>query len=224
VGKLGILGVLVVVLGAHYIALRTQVPSQSAIAKPKAKIQHITLSRVQVKQPKVVTPVTPKPPIMIPPKVIEPKPKPKVKLKKKRKKMPKKKRRKIIPKPRPKPLPKPQPVVIPKVQEVITPVAQVDTASLRDAYLAHVREEIRKHLIYPRMAKRMRMQGVVHVGFWIDAQGKVGGITILDTAKKILAKGARKTLKALSLNPIPKALHEEKMDVNIPIEFKLTKG
>jgi protein TonB len=181
----------------------------------------------------IILPPDPEPlPIIKPkPEIIKPKPIPKKR--KKRIKKPKKKLHKKVIKKRPisppilkqkvvevVPQPEPQPVI----EEVIAPVVTVDTTSIKDQYTSEIRRQIQKHLYYPKMAKRLRMQGVVRVAFRVLEDGRITQIRVINSSKKLLSKGAIKTLKALSLRPIPAALHEKYMDINIPIEFKLVKG
>ncbi len=225
VNKLGFIGVFVLVAVAHFVALQSFVPTTHAISKPKAKVHRITLSSVVVKKPKpkvapIILPPDPKPIVEVKPIIEKPKPKPKPKKKKRVK------RKKVY-----KPKPKPKPIVEKIVEEVIKPVVeqiapiqQVDTSSIKDQYTSQIRRQIQRHLYYPKMAKRMRMQGVVRVAFRVLKDGSVRDIRVLGSSKKLLAKGAVKTLKALSLPAIPTALHEEFLDINIPIEFKLVKG
>jgi len=224
-GKLGAFGIFIVVLVAHIFALQSSIKKQHAISKSKAKVHRITLSSVVVKKPVVVPPKPIVKPIILPPEplpVVKEKKVKKPKKRKERKKPRKKKRLK-------KPIMTREPVmhkVTPKpvVEQVIAPVVQIDTSSIKDQYTSEIRRQIRKHLIYPRMAKRMRMQGTVRVAFRVLKDGTISDIRVVNDSKKLLARGAIKTLKALSLRPIPEALHESSMDINIPIEFKLTKG
>ena len=224
-GKLGFLGVFIVVAVAHYYALQSHMRSTKVVSKPKVKVQRITLSRVSIKKPVVIPPAPKVEPIILPPDP-EPivKPKPVVKPKPKKKKKPKKrvKKRKVI-----------KPVVVkevvevkpePIIEQVIAPVVEVDTTSIKDQYTSEIRRQIQRHLYYPKMAKRLRMQGVVRVAFRVLEDGTITKIDVISSAKKLLSKGAIKTLKSLSLKPIPRALHEKYMDINIPIEFKLVKG
>lgn len=216
-GKFGFLGVFIIVSVVHYFVLQSYITKQSAVSKPKAKVHRITLSSVVVKKP---VPIPPKPkvePIILPPDpepIVKPKPKPKPKRKKKVKK-PKKVEPVIIPEPI---------VQEPIVEQVIAPVVTVDTSSIKDQYTSEIRREIRKHLFYPKMAKRLRMQGIVQVAFRVLKNGDITDIRVLNNPKKLLGKGAIKTLKALSLRAIPTELNESFMDINIPIEFKLIKG
>ena len=234
------------VLVAHWFALQAQVTQTQAVAKPQAKIQRITLSSVVVKKPVVVPPQPKVEPIILPPDpepvveevkhLVEPiilPPDPVLKPKRVKKKPKKKVKKKKHIKKKIKPLPIVPEVIEeiveivppkPVVQQVVAPVVSVDTSSIRDAYTSEVRRQIQRHLIYPKMAKRMRMQGVVMVKFRVLKDGRVMDIRIIDSPKKLLSKGAKKTLKALVLKAIPSELGEDTMDVTIPIEFKLVKG
>ena len=226
-GKFGFVGVFVVVAVAHYYALKSYVKPMQHVAKPKVTIQRITLSRVEVRKPVVVPPAPMPEPIILPPEpepkpIVKPRPKPRPK-KKVHKKRPKKrvKKPKLIKPPIKKPV---EVVQKPVLKQVIAPVVQIDTASIRDAYTSEIRRQIQRHLYYPKMAKRLRMQGVVRVAFRVLKDGKITDIRVINSSKKLLSRGAIKTLKALSLNAIPKELHESFMDINIPIEFRLVKG
>ncbi len=222
-GKFGVIGVFVVVCVAHFLALQSHISKQKAISKPKAKAHHITLSSVIVKKP---VPVPPKPkvePIILPPDpepIVKPKPKPK----------PKPKRKKRVKKPKiVEPVVVPEPIIKeviqePIIEQVVAPVVTVDTSSIMDAYKSEIRRQIRKNLFYPKMAKRLRMQGIVQVAFCVLKNGEITDIKVLNNPKKLLGKGAMKTLNSLSLRPIPSELNEQSMDIKIPIEFKLIKG
>lgn len=221
---MGKLAVFIVVVIAHLWALQAHIAKQNAVSKPKAKVHRITLSSVVVKKP---VPILPKPkvePIILPPDpepIVKPKPKPKPKSKPKSKP----KRKKKVKKPKiVEPVVIPEPIVQePITEQVIAPVVTVDTSSIKDQYTSEIRREIRKHLFYPKMAKRLRMQGIVQVAFRVLKNGEITDIRVLNNPKKLLGKGAIKTLKALSLRAIPAELNESHMDINIPIEFKLIK-
>ena len=220
--KAGYAAVLVTVIGIHWYLLHYHVPVKKIVAKPDAKIYHITLSRVSVKKPPPpqippapqIEPVTPPAPTLQPPK-----PRPKKKhVKKVRKK------RKMVKKELPKPPQKKRPAPVPKVARQHAKVAVQNTATIRDRYIALIRKKIAEHLYYPRIARRMRMQGEVEVAFTVDAAGKVSEIQVIHAPKTILANAAIKTLQSLDLPPIPAALHRQRLQLSIPIEFKLHKG
>lgn len=214
-GKFGYLAVFTVVAIAHFFALQSVITKKDAVSKPKAKVHRITLSSVVVKKPVVIPP---KPKKIEP--IIKPKPKPNPKKRKKKAKKPKKKIKPVVV---PKPIVK-EVIKEPVIEQVIAPVQTVDTSSIKDAYTSEIRRQIRKHLFYPKMAKRLRMQGIVHVAFRVLKDGTITNIRVINAPKKLLAKGATKTLKMLSLKPIPSVLNESFLDINIPIEFKLIKG
>jgi len=236
-GKLGFLGVLVVVGVAHWFALRSVIMTEAVVAKPKAKVHRITLSSVVIKKPAPAPITPPKPvikptvePIILPADpepVIEPiveKPKPKHKPKRKKRKA--KRKTKKVHKPKPKPVIKeiiPE-VVEPIMTEQVAPVQEIDTSSIKDQYTSEIRRQIQRHLYYPRIAKRMRMQGVVRVAFRVLKNGKITNIRVINSPKKVLSIGAIKTLKSLALKAIPDALGEVFLDITVPIEFKLIKG
>jgi len=223
VRNLGFLGVFIIVVAVHIYALKSHIPEQNIIAKPEAKVHRITLSSVVIKKP-----VPPKPkvePIILPsdpeliiePKVVEkPKPKPKPKKKKTKKKR--------VVKPKVEEIIEPEPVMEPIVEQVVAPVVTVNTASIIDAYTSEIRRKIQKNLYYPKMAKRMRMQDVVEVSFRVSRNGSISNINVLNSPKKLLKNAAIKTLKSLSLKPIPSELGDEYLDITIPIEFKLRQG
>ena len=219
-GKLGIFGIFIVVCVGHFFALKSAIAKQNHIPKPKAKVHHITLSSVVVKKPVAIA-QPPKPePIILPPDpepTVKPEPKPKPKPKKRVKKpvaIPKPIVEEIIQKAAP----------LPVVEQIITPVATIDTASIKDRYTSQIRTKIRNNLIYPKMAKRLRIQDVVKVTFYVQKDGSITDIRVLNSPKKLLQNAAIKTLKSLSLEPIPSQLDEEFLDITIPIEFKLIQG
>ena len=231
-------GVFIAVVIAHLLALQTYIAKKEAVTKPKAKVYRITLSSVVVKKP---VPIPPKPkvePIILPPDpepevqkpepiILPPDPEPVVKPKRVKKKIKKRKKKKVVkPQPKPEPIIEPEPIVEevvpePIVEQVKEVVQTVDTSSLKDAYTSEIRRQINQHLFYPRMAKRLRMQGVVEVAFRVLSDGSITNIQILNAPKKLLGKGAIKTLKMLNLRPIPNALGESFLDITIPIEFRL---
>ncbi len=222
-GRLGAFGIFVMVIAVHWYGLQSSLSQQHAISKPKAKVHRITLSSVVVKKPKpkvepIILPPDPEPVVEVKPIIEKPKPKPKPKKKKRVKK-------KKVYKPKPKPVQEKivEDVVEPIVEQV-APIQQIDTSSIKDQYTSEIRRQIQKHLYYPKMAKRMRIQGTVRVAFRVLKDGSVTNIRVLNSTKKRLSKGAIKTLKAISLPAIPTELNEEFLDINIPIEFKLIKG
>jgi protein TonB len=235
VGKFGVLSVFVVVFVVHLLALQTYIYKKEHVAKPKAKVHHITLSAVVVKKPVTVPKIEP---IILPPDpepiveevkpVVEPivlplDPKPVVKPKRVKKK--KKHKKRVLKKVVKKPLTIQQPIIEkvplqPMVQQVVAPIQRVDTASIKDAYTSAIRRQIKLHLYYPKMAKRMRMQGVIKVSFLVLADGSITDIKVISGTKAILRKAAKKTIKSLRLKPLPSVLGD-RMRVSVPVGFNI---
>ncbi len=221
-GKFGYAGYMIVFLivtALHLLLLRSTVERMPVVAQPKAEICRITLSHAALQKPP--PPVIPSAPQVAPvqppaPRAKPPEPVPK----------PKKKRvrhiQKVLPKtplsqkksaPAPKPLPSRQ----------TAPEKQIDTATLKAHYIALVRQKIGENLYYPKLAKRMRIQGEVDVAFVVLGSGEVTGVRILRAPREVLARGAARTIGNLKLPPVPKALGPQ-LELSIPIEFKLQKG
>ncbi len=213
------------------------------ISKPHAKVHHITLSRVCIKKPMVVPPKPKVEPIILPPDlesvveevkhVVEPiilppdpieKPK-RVKKKKQKKKHKKRHRKKVTKNLVPKPIMIEEPIVEeaivePIVEQVVTPREVVDTSSIKDAYTSEIRRQIKRHLYYPKMAKRMRMQGVIKVSFLVLSDGSIQDITVVSGGKALLKRAAIKTIKSLHLKSLPSVLGET-MRVTVPVGFNI---
>ncbi len=248
--RFGLVAIFLVVLALHIFALQSHIKQQKIISKPKAKVHHITLSSVAIQKPKPVAP-TPKvkkhivEPIILPPepikkqkpkkhlvepiilpaepitkpqpkKIVEPKPRPKKRHKKRVKKY--------------KRSPKPEPIIEEEIQEItsepiieqaVAPIKRVDTTSIKDRYTSQIRRAIKSNLFYPKVAKRMRIEGVVKIAFRVSRSGAISGVRVLNSPKSILIKGAKKTIGMISLPPFPDELREQFMDISIPIEFKL---
>lgn len=198
----GFFGIFIVVGIVHLLALQSQFSKKNTIAKPKAKVHHITLSKISVKKQKPAIKSKP---------ITKSKPKKIIK---------KTKKQKVV---KPIILPEPTVEVIPQpiIEQVVAPMAIINTTTIIDKYTSKIRRQIQQNLLYPKMAKRLRIQGVVKIEFRVLRNGTITNIETLNTPKKLLEKGALKTLKSLSLEPIPSELSEDFLNIFIPIEFKL---
>jgi len=217
-------------------------PQISSSKAKKNKSVKIHLSSIQIKKPAPLpkpkpkpTPPKPKhtvPPIILPlenevkplEKKIEKALTPK-KIKKKRvKKRPSKKRRsrkKVIKKAIAyKPREKTPPTAF---SEPLPPQPTIQSVSkntaLKKRYLAKIRELIKSNLYYPRVARRMRIKGVVKVSFIVNKNGEIDHIKVLSSANKILSNGAVKTLRSIKAPPIPSKLGVGTLELFVPIEF-----
>ncbi len=219
-GKLGFIIVFLVVSVIHIFALRSNIKSTApSVIKPKTEVHKITLSSVIVKKP------TPPQPIIkeITPAISREKPKPVVKKPKPKPKKVIKKQKTTKPKPKIEPKTKGvvEMVVKREIVQVVASKSTIDTTSIRDRYTNHIREEIKKNLVYPKAAKRLRLQDEVIVKFRVKKDGTISDILVINSPKKLLKDGAIKTLKSLNLKPIPSELVESYLHITIPIEFKI---
>jgi protein TonB len=86
-------------------------------------------------------------------------------------------------------------------------------------FVAAIQKAIEANKFYPKIAKRLRKEGVVHVRFWLDTQGNISDIIIEQAPHSSLKKAAIKTLQKTDFPKPPKGLH-----IAIPIAYKLIKG
>jgi protein TonB len=189
----------------------------------------------------------PKPkPIILPQKPkLEPKPKPK-KIIKKPKPKPKKIRKKRKPKPRPKPKAKakrvvkrvkPKPVIEEEIIEIVepmpTPPKVVEQAppppppkpkpkpnldAQKQLFLNKIRATINANKKYPRVAKRRRIQGTVHVSFDILKDGTATNIHT-SGASNILQKAVKKSIKKSFPIVIPQIIESKFPMRNVSINI-----
>ena len=206
----------IMVILLHSALLSVKGVKHIKVVDKHAKVQHITLARMALKQPEVkVSPVkeekvTTKKIEQIKPKKVIKKPKHSVNkiVKKVKEKRETHKKRKYIPKQ--------------KKQKVYANKESMVT--LKDKYINQIRREIHKKLIYPTIAKRMRMEGVVYVSFTVYKNGQIGNIQVRKSNKSILKRSAVKTLKKIALKAIPSQLGLTKLELSLPISFKITRG
>lgn len=201
-------------------------------------------------EPKPV--VIPPKPIVVPPKpkpkpkkkkkiIKKPKPKPKKKKKIIKKTKPKPKAKKRI-KPKPKPKPKPvieevynEPIIEeiypkpikktepkPVIKTAPPPTQKVDLSAHKQRFKDRVRANIIANKKYPRMAKRRRIQGTVHVVFDINRDGRATNIRT-SGASMLLQKATKRSIKKSFPINIPDVIIGEfpMRNVSINIDFIL---
>jgi protein TonB len=91
------------------------------------------------------------------------------------------------------------------------------------SYYATLLAWLERNKEYPRRAQLRRMEGVAHLRFTIDEQGRVvrhtierssGHDTLDDAVKRMIAK-------ASPLPPIPSSLGKSSLDIEVPVQFFL---
>ena len=92
-------------------------------------------------------------------------------------------------------------------------------------YLLEVRRLLERQKGYPRMAQRLNIQGVVRLQFTIAADGSIHSTRLgRSSGHEVLDEAARKTVKKVGrFPPLPSALGREKLFVEIPLAFRLTR-
>lgn len=97
---------------------------------------------------------------------------------------------------------------------------------LQDAlspYLRKVRQKIERVKKYPSVARRLGVEGTVHVKFTILSNGKVEGVEVArSSGHKTLDKAAVLAIKnATPFPPFPKTIRRESLRIELPLAFKL---
>lgn len=97
------------------------------------------------------------------------------------------------------------------------------TKAIKNSYLSKVRKIIEQHKKYPRIAKRMKQEGVVKVKFTIGKNGKIRHIKLAQKCPYTkLNKAALQILhQIVSFGPIPKELNETYLSLTVPIKYKI---
>lgn len=103
--------------------------------------------------------------------------------------------------------------------------AQTDAAALgeRQRYLAHVVASIRRKQHYPRRSRRRGEEGTVTVRFVIEHDGRITGVSIIDSSgHSRLDQAAIETLRrAAPFEPIPPAMNRQRWPLSVPIAYSL---
>ncbi|EQC47989.1 TonB-dependent receptor [Bacteriovorax sp. Seq25_V] len=90
-------------------------------------------------------------------------------------------------------------------------------------YTSVIREMITKNKKYPRVAKRLKQQGVVKVYFEVSFPNKISNLKIVETAKyDLLNKSALETIESLEdLPQVPDEHAEAPIQLIVPLNFEI---
>lgn len=229
--KIAFIGLLLIVATIHIYIFKQTTDIPKTQTKKREKIIRIKLSQIAIQQEKPKSVKRLLPPVVLPPRIEtkkeftppvkpiikshKPKTVPKKKRAHRRKKTVKKRSiKKIIEKKERRSFQK-------STQPPSIQTQTINNSALKRSYIAKIRELIKSNLYYPRVARRMRIQGVVKVSFVVRKDGTIDSIKIGDSSKKILNKGALRTLQNIKAPPIPDDLGVVSLDLFVPIEFKL---
>ena len=164
-----------------------------------------------------------------PPPPAEPEPEPEKKALQAKEPIPPPPKPKQQPKPR-KPAPKkmepnPQAAAPSPSATEIKPAAQaVAAAQAKQTLLSYLMAQIERHKRYPNAARKLRLEGVVHIAVAIDAGGNLASIRIDKAdAHQMLQKAATETMEKVRENWKAQATPQP-VSVVIPLRYSLVGG
>jgi len=99
----------------------------------------------------------------------------------------------------------------------------VDLTQLQLQYQSALSAAINRQKFYPRMARRLRQQGVVTVAFTVQADGRIKDIHVVESSgRSLLDKGAVAAIRRVGrFHPFPPALKLERMPLRISLNYNL---
>jgi protein TonB len=90
-----------------------------------------------------------------------------------------------------------------------------------DALLAYIKDYINKNLVYPAMARRRNIEGIVGVSFEIDSTGAVSAITVYNSSgSQILDNAAVSLVK--KIHQLKNMRIKRKLTLKVNIDYTLT--
>ena len=96
-------------------------------------------------------------------------------------------------------------------------------ASIEQAYKTALQAEIARHRSYPLMARRLRQEGTVAVGFVVQADGRLTAIELLESSgHQLLDEAALAAVREVGrFRPIPEELDRLDWSLSVPLNFRL---
>ena len=89
-------------------------------------------------------------------------------------------------------------------------------------YYDSLRRRLYESLTYPAVARRRSLTGTVIVDVEIDASGKVGRVTVVDSSSHaMLDEAALDALRAVSRVPFPPGVPPRRLRVRLPVVFEI---
>ncbi|MGK0674668.1 MAG: TonB family protein [Halothiobacillaceae bacterium] len=118
------------------------------------------------------------------------------------------------------PSPAPTPLVPPPAAQ---PVIPAPDPALEDGYRTRVRQAIDKHKHYPRVARRLELEGRVVVAFTVEADGRLAGVRVVESSgSELLDEAALEAVrKAAPFPPFPDGVERRQWGFTLPLLFSL---
>ena len=92
-------------------------------------------------------------------------------------------------------------------------------------YIERVLEEIEKNKKYPRLALRLKQEGIVELKVIINKSGEIIKFEIIHASNFVsLNQAALNLIRNMSRLPeIPREIEVDELSLNIPIDYKIKK-
>jgi protein TonB len=90
-----------------------------------------------------------------------------------------------------------------------------------EALLAYIKDFIAKNLVYPPMARRRNVEGIVGVSFEIDGNGAVSSITVNHSSGSSILDNAAVSL-VKKIKPLENMTIKRKLALEVNIDYELT--
>lgn len=116
--------------------------------------------------------------------------------------------------------PAPAPVVPPPAAQPVTPAPD---PALEDGYRTRIRQAVDEHKHYPRMARRLELEGRVVVAFTVEADGRLAGVRVVESSgSELLDEAALEAVRqAAPFPPFPDGVERRQWDFTLPLSFSL---
>ena len=116
--------------------------------------------------------------------------------------------------------PAPAPVVPPPAAQPVTPAPD---PALEDGYRTRIRQAVDEHKHYPRMARRLGLEGRVVVAFTVEADGRLARVRVVESSgSELLDEAALEAVRqAAPFPPFPDGVERRQWDFTLPLSFSL---
>lgn len=103
------------------------------------------------------------------------------------------------------------------------PMPPAPDPALEADYRDRIRQAVDAHKHYPRMARRMGVEGRVMLAFTIRADGRLAGVRVAESSgSEVLDEAALQAVRdAAPFPPFPESIGRERWDFTLPLTFAL---
>jgi len=100
---------------------------------------------------------------------------------------------------------------------------QAPDPALEASYRDRIRQAVDAHKHYPRMARRLGVEGRVVLAFTLRADGRLAGVRVAESSgSELLDEAALQAVRdAAPFPPFPEGVGRERWDFTLPLYFAL---